>query len=98
MFGVKKQKSREYMVEAKVKTEENYQVGALKIIYEGAACYENRVLAALNDLPVRDAGLMIFVMSHVLEELKRQDPRAVCLQESLGKMLHLPPVKFRRKK
>lgn len=65
---------------------------AMKLITQGLQHYSDLILHALTPYSESDAGLLVFVLRHIADEIEKNNPAAKPLYEGMKKVVIAPPL------
>ncbi|MEY8424609.1 hypothetical protein AALB52_18085 [Lachnospiraceae bacterium 38-14] len=65
---------------------------AMKLVERGLGYYTDRIMKSLSPYAKADAGLIVFVMRHLANEIERNHPGAKELAEVMEKCVVTPPL------
>ena len=65
---------------------------AMKLITHGLQHYSDLILRALTPYSESDAGLLVFALRHIADEIEKNNPAAKPLYEGMKKVVIAPPL------
>lgn len=65
---------------------------AMKLITQGLQHYSDLILRALTPYSESDAGLLVFALRHIADEIEKNNPAAKPLYEGMKKVVIAPPL------
>lgn len=65
---------------------------AMKLITHGLQHYSDLILRALTPYSESDAGLLVFALRHIADEIEKNNPAAKPLYEGMKKVVVAPPL------
>ena len=69
---------------------------AYQTIQDAAIDYFNRLNGAMAPIPAQDGAIVIRLLNHMAAEMKRHDPVAARLADTIS-ALELPPINYTKK-
>lgn len=64
----------------------------MKLITHGLQHYSDLILRALTPYSESDAGLLVFALRHIADEIEKNNPAAKPLYEGMKKVVIAPPL------
>lgn len=65
---------------------------AVKLVERGFQYYSNSILDGIYPYAKEDAGMIVFVMRHIADELERNNPGAKEFAEGMKKCVNVPHI------
>lgn len=65
---------------------------AMKLVITGLQYYSNLIIDALSPYAKDDAGLVVFVLRHIADEIEKNNPAAKSMYEGMKKIVVAPPL------
>lgn len=65
---------------------------AMKLVEKGLQYYTDKIIKSISPYAKADAGLIVFVLRHLADEVEKNNPGAKELAEGMKKCVDSPPL------